>query len=791
MSRKHHKPKKSPVLEYRVLPLDELRRRIAGCDDGHLRAAIEMAKECQRREPTASHAKMLGELYLKRGRQLIAKNQYSEALMVLGNALGLGLGSAELLQAMFECGLRSRQYEMAIQSLRRLDDSPQRELATKLLADEVVARGDELGRLCDPAIREDAARIRRAFAAFERGDDEVMAVELKPIGLRNPCAGWKWLLRGLAAHAAGDTDTAVSCWGRAGPDGRPGRLGNLLRSTVSTDHDGAASSVESLRMRAKTLSSVVDHRVALLEKIRIAMAGGDQETVVLDACARLLAEVDPAERPKYANRLARAVSPILKPDQDLVARFRRLFGEFPEDPGFHRTLALWGDVHEPGETIALWRYCLRVIETTPSIPAHLRDRAQAMLCERIGDVQLKIEEYSRPLGFTARFFNQEPSEAVEWYRKAVRSFPGQLSTQEKLLNMLVKDQQAAEAEKQAVQIVARWPDHVPSLLFIGKQCLDRHAYRKALGFFQQAQAVEPFNRKVRDSVASCFLKSARRRQEQGKLELARQDYRQAEAVYPAGECPPYTYAKWAAMECRLSNSALADELVEQAFAAGHSRVAVCFNLVVEMDRAGVPAPVRQRFDDLLATAWQGAPTAAAAVEMARLMLALDDQEVEVGCWDDLARGLERYIERASSGVDFSEGQLGQVCAFLAQEGAWKTLERLATQGLKRFPDQEDLLLQLAQAQMALHKGRLPRATRKQLRKAGQKAADEGRMEFSLAVMALLEQADSPSWFGRGATEPSLAGLLEILMSSSDDDAAEEEELPPGFFRRIFPGRCRR
>jgi hypothetical protein len=121
----------------------------------------------------------------------MAKDLHAEATVVLSHALALGQGDVEMLRLVFECGLRSGQYGSALGVLKRLQDPAEQACARSLLADEVVARGDDLGRLCEAPVREDAGRIHRAFAAFERGDDDAAVAELRPIGLSSPCAGWK------------------------------------------------------------------------------------------------------------------------------------------------------------------------------------------------------------------------------------------------------------------------------------------------------------------------------------------------------------------------------------------------------------------------------------------------------------------------------------------------------------------------------------------------------------------------------------------------------------------------
>ncbi len=79
--------KKSSVLEYRRLPISELYQRIddaRACrqpqGQAQVRTAIEMAKECYRRDAGPKHVELLGGLYVLRGRELADKSLHDTRL---------------------------------------------------------------------------------------------------------------------------------------------------------------------------------------------------------------------------------------------------------------------------------------------------------------------------------------------------------------------------------------------------------------------------------------------------------------------------------------------------------------------------------------------------------------------------------------------------------------------------------------------------------------------------------------------------------------------------------------
>ena len=127
MARKRRKQKKSPVLEYRRLPVPELHDRMSQCDaEGDVRAAIDIAKELHRRHPTPAHKALLGEAYVSRAAQLLDKGQLAEAGAVLRHAEDLSPDNARLASLQAERGLRGGDQSAAMSVLGRMDDSPAR-----------------------------------------------------------------------------------------------------------------------------------------------------------------------------------------------------------------------------------------------------------------------------------------------------------------------------------------------------------------------------------------------------------------------------------------------------------------------------------------------------------------------------------------------------------------------------------------------------------------------------------------------------------------------------------------
>lgn len=774
MGRKGHKSGRNPIIEYRRLSTDDLRRRIEQCrEKGDTRAAIDMAKECHRRQPSPENSNLLGRLYLERGRRLIERNLFAEALMVLNNALSFGQGSADLLWLMFECGLRSRQYQTALSALKRLNDPAERSRASQHLADEAIARGESLDWLCEPAIREDVHRIRRAFSAFEKGDDPAVADELKGVGLTSPCAGWKWLLLGLAAYTRGDQDRARLSWDKCGTEGRPGRLARILRSgLLNGGGDGGLTPA----LRERLLEHFGSPRLNLLRQIKERLDGDDVRGA-LDGCARLLARVEVNEREAFAQRLARAVCEKMDDDEDAVQRFNRVFGPLPEDPFLYRSAALSLEHSYPPDAIDAWSDFIDTLKHVKGIPPHLLRRAKGLVLRRMGDLALQAsgdDYFEASLGLAAGRYN----EAISYYKQSLQEYADDKTTHEKLMAAYLMQNQPKKVERHAREVLRRWPNDVSTLLFLGLRCINRDAFRKALNYLKQALRVDPAHNKIRANILLCYLKSARRRLRQGNLDQARQDYEEAQAVLdPTASKTPF-FCRWAALEWRAEKPDRAQELLGQALAGGEERVVVYFVLAAELSVAQAPLEVQQRFDKLLEEAVADEPSGAAAAQMAEHVLHMAEEGVDYPKSRMHADLLVGYVSRAARQSTFSELQLLQVCEYLEDREEWKLLERLARQGSDQFAENPRFPVFLGKSQRGLGHRRLSADTRQLLERAYKQARAQHRFDLSVEISLLLDDLPSSGTRGSHGFKSMLNALARMLAGSEPTNDVDRKRSTP-------------
>lgn len=768
MARKRNKPK-SLILQYQRLPFDALYECIDHARERHdARAGIDIAKECYRRDPSPSHAHLLCEQYERRARQLLEKNLATEAMTVLGHALQLGPGNADLLRLAFDCGLRSGQYETAMQVFGRLQDEAEKARARVLLADEAVAKGEAAFRLADPPLREDAGRIRRAFAAYERGDDSAVSAELQMIGLRSPCATWKWLLLGLSALAREESEAARKCWSRIEGDGGAARLARILLAGLEdATSKGTMGAVQS------PLALVGRHsnpRLAMLQQIKAAVECGEEEEA-LGLCSSLIGSIDRTDRQAYALRLGRALCGVIDVNPESGDRLQRIFGPQPEDHWYTRAAAIRLEDTDVDESVFGWSLYLKSLESTRAIPAPLLNRARALIWRRLGELNERIEAGSL---FDADDDGED--DAVTCYRKSISYVPDCLETQAKLLDVLQRKGWTRAAEEQAEHVLKRWPTHVASLLYCADRCVERGAFRKALNYLQRAREAEPFNGSIRRQMITCLLFSARKRLEKSKIDLARKDYEEAETFCQAGDDAVPLYCKWAALEWRAGDAPRAEELATMAHAAAAHPLQSCYQLAIELSRAQAPAEVCRRFESELAVQWRGRPTAANAAAVAELTMAIDEAGVDYERWDAHRRAVTHYLLRAHGLDEFTKAQLTSVCRFLLADEEHRLAARYAATGAKRFPENVQFPLLMARAEFGQGLRRLTGKTTKLLRRAEEQAAKAGDFK-TLAEIEALQR------FGTMASRGGLLGMLEAFGGLGFCEEEEDFALPSPRGRR--------
>ena len=430
------------------------------------------------------------------------------------------------------------------------------------------------------------------------------------------------------------------------------------------------------------------------------------------------------------------------------------------------------------------KFYLHRLERVEAVPPHLRKRVRALVWRHMGEVADNESASDSPSHFHDDPFGLDAPidlDAAEFYRESIKLCPDDCRTHERLLATLQGGTDMKAAERQADAILQRWPNHIDSLLFLGTHCFERNAFRKALKYFDRAREAEPFNARPRRAMQDCLLRSARRRLDNGNVDLARQDYRQAETLSEADESLVSLYCKWAALEWRAERPDEAGSLFARAVDSGDGSLPVYYQMAIELSRAKAPPDVQARFEVRLSRKWGEPSTGATAAAVAELMLAHQTSSVRYTGRDAHRKAAMRFFAAARKGTTFNEDQLLVICRCLLDAEEKKLAEGYAKKACGQFPDNYYFPLYLGRAQVRKRWGRLPARTRKLLGQAQEQARTKGDFKAAADIVWLVMSGlatDAPDNFE--AFQMLAAGLDDDDVANPFDDLDDDadDERPP-------------
>lgn len=350
----------------------------------------------------------------------------------------------------------------------------------------------------DKAVRtKDAAArpVTAAFAAFAAGRDDEARTLIAAVGLQSPFLDWRVLLRGLMAHAAGDATRALENFARLDPNRLPARLAEPLRITLDP------TSTARLAGPAKTLFG--DPLAENLLELRKLLGGGRK----LNGAFKLLPQVVPqlkVRSPKAERELARVVYHAVRRhgEPDDLAKLKKLFGPYPDDPAFHRLSALaYEETVATGEILRHWLAYEKWLTSCPAgWPPELATRARATVLMRAARFCAEPVE---------SFLSAPPPDPVPLWRRAVELAPGWSPPAADLMMYLIADKKLAEAEAVARAQLAHEPGAVPFLEALARILAKTGRADEALATRQRQLAAGPLDPKIRFHVARAHLSAAR------------------------------------------------------------------------------------------------------------------------------------------------------------------------------------------------------------------------------------------------------------------------------------------
>lgn len=672
-------------------PVDVKTRARRAADEGRFQAALELAKQLYKEQPTPEHLQFLRTCYLGRARQQRLMGQSRDAATTLQAGLTIagadGPWIAEVVEELFACGESVR----ALEHLSKLPEEA-RHRAFARAADAAIQAGESGRKQLPPDLQPDFDRIVRAFALQEAGRDDEAREAVAAVGLRSPFLEWKVLLRGLQAYYAGDDARAMENWTRLNPTRLPYRVAAPLRFRIDKDFRIAQPPETQLTLQKQADRLQSPGLVTQLRELQKAMTSDKslrRSFQMVESLLPLLKSEVPHLVPRLANVMYWSIINLGGPDD--LPRYQRVFGVPTEDPGFHRLSALAMEhVQELEGAHTAWKaFEASIVANAKAWPGVEGTRARALVLQRMGRNAEMAEEMADnlpPMAFgfpgAPRLKKLSPS-AEDCFRRAVDLAPDDLSSGQMLLRHYVTHAKTAKAIKTAETLLKEHPGHVATLETLGKLYMEAEDYSRALTTYQQALKANPLNRDLRGHVCTAHLFRARTFAEAGKFDEARTEY-QASLALEVGD-KSSALCKWAACEFKAGNAEKAEELLGKALSeAKNNRLAIVFSILIEVIRLKLPRTLKSRFDKEFKEALAEPPTAEAALAVANTAAIHRLANVKYTGQKTHEAKVLAYLKGAAN-VAYTESQLEQLCNHLVTLNGKRLTQTYLALARQRFP----------------------------------------------------------------------------------------------------------
>ena len=556
--------------------LEEKLQRARG--EGRMQTALDLAKQIAKQSPTPENQKLLRDVSLERGEQLLRDGKDKEAVVVLGNTLKLGPDA----DATTRIGVRLAQagdLPAATTLLERLPDGPARSRLLGHLVDAALQR-DQRDRLA-PELHAGFDSVVHAFARYERGQDTEALDTLQAIGLRSPFLEWRVLLRGLSAYSRGDDAKALENWQRLDVDRLPWRLVAPFRFRIDADFR-AAQPVETAKRLAGQLDRVVPSLAPILRSI-------DQDIHKEAKPAVILSRIEPIaaafqeRHPTLVPKLVRALYGVIL-DNGLpldIRRLEKLLPPLADDPAHNLLWGLLATEHRMhAEAVDYFLRYEDAIAKNAQILGDDTPLARAMLWERIGDLVADMDERLVLPG------EKQPLTADRCFRRSIELAPTRRTPHLKLcLFLAANPKTAVKAIDALYDLVKHFPNDAEAWRRIGELADRGKNYVEAERCFAEAVRSDPLDPKLRTAWESAVWKrvwaDATKEARKRKPDLGSLRPELERAIASAKLRTAARLADWAMLEHRLGNLDIARELRTRAASRPGDRLAaaIAFHLV--------------------------------------------------------------------------------------------------------------------------------------------------------------------------------------------------------------------
>ena len=673
------------------------RRAEAALKAGRPTEALEHAKQHAREKPGPEAQAILQKCYLAVGAAVVERNIFREAHAVLSEAERLPVEDPAWWERLAELRADLGDHGRAVQLLEKVPGTTARPRILSRIGDRAIREGPAGKDLLPADLRPGFELVRKAFADYEAGRDDVAREALNGIGLASPFLEWKLLLRGLIAWSANDTPRALENWGRLTPDRLPARLAAPFRLTADKSFAATlpANRLPQVAQQADQLGGGLNET---LRRLRKQLANEDMIPAALETARVLVPElkrVSPDAVPRLANVVYWSLISGGQPED--MPRYNRVFGPPTDDPQFFRLQALVMEQTRRLDTAhGMWgKYEQWIAKTPARWPGPQAERARALVLERMGRLARDwltdegpddFDDIGDFFSFFIRDDRKKPARkplkpaAEECFRKAGELAPDWSAPALELLREYEdKPDKAIEAVE---DLLKRFPDNLPILEAAAGLYEKLGDMVKAHEVLKRALSANPLDRGLRQQAAGLAVNAARRHAEAGDFSAARAGLREAADLGGPGLALSIL-AMSAAIELRAGDKGAADKHRESLMGQPDARLAGAYRIMVEGSRLKLKKPDLGPHQTAFTEGLAGPATVG---EVAALLDALDQYRREPVPYRGLKTQEKKILDRvaAVAGSNLSEDDLVRLGLALHRLQLWKPLRELAERGMGRF-----------------------------------------------------------------------------------------------------------
>jgi len=653
---------------------------------GRFRQAADAYKELFKKDPETyrSHLRASYEgLYKKR----LQKGMVQEAAMVLEHIekLAGNRPCAESIRLWCKRQQFAKAAQVAADVLGAADALPGQDAA--LAADALITAFDEMPRPSglSEAVRCDLGRIQTALKAIAEKSYGLALEAIKPIGLRSIFISWKWLVKGLCAFYAHEDGKALAAFEKIPAGTVPGAFAATYARLLANNAGKEDATKEPAALEAACVA-------AGYEAIAPAIARADYLWKVQrfrDSHAHLMAALD--SFPSASTGLERTLTQFYynavfeMPFEQAQKYIRHLAdsafcqkaGNPTERTWVQRTVALYTQAYSQadGEVMDRWEEFIGL----HALVHGENPKVRALVYQRLGDffATQAPEDMASPFFFARRRRKRpifrNPELAQRFYEKSLLANPDDKDTQLSLIRFYETNGDDGKVNKLLDRLVRQFPGEKDVLFKAGQRCLERKALIKAMGYLEQALALDPMDKIVREAFIVACIKAAHnyasRRQAEKCRELLPRALDASDAHsddFNRGRA--YLYVRWAAFEEINGDSGRAAAMWAQAKAqrpGGETKLHYFYWIFAR--HYGAPSGSIKPSEDLVRKSLKAPVDVAIAVDFADTLLYAFRLPESDALLAGETKPIHRYIARAVE-LEMTRPQAKSIMAYALSDG---------------------------------------------------------------------------------------------------------------------------